>query len=278
MESRTILPFDILEYIVDLLADGLGLGDYGLEDIESLQMLSQTCKFMVPLCRKHLFSCLRLHTTSKSERFSNLLSKNPDIARYVRILEYTVYIPTDNHELNILDMLKERSSLQSIELLTVSGFDWRDLPESIRSSLISLIQLPTITHLVIRSFKGFPATALSGCSNLIDLRLVNIEIVPPEANQVILRSKIPTPVSLYAKTSLKSYDGLATLMNSASLRAGGPIVDFSRLQGAYFDANSGEIGHINELIKATTQLLYFYIRGEWLALSLYPSNFWQRIL
>ena len=90
----------------------------------------------------------RLRSKLDSVRFSDLLLKNPDIACYVRNLYYIVHNPIPDHELNVLDMLKERSSLQSIELSTV-----------------------TVTYLYIYSFKEFPAKVLSGCSNLIDLKL-----------------------------------------------------------------------------------------------------------
>jgi hypothetical protein len=247
------LPLDILLYIIDLLADNA--------DIKSLRILSQACKSMAPLCRKHLFSSIRLFSDLDSKRFSDLLSKNPDIARYVRSLNYAVYyipISGQSHwqELNILDMLKERSSLKSIELWSFR-LDWNNLTESTRSSLVSLIQLPTVTLLNIHSFKGFPATALSVCSNLIDLRLGELNLAPPEVNQVISRSKIPTPVSLYIKTY--TY-GLAALLNSASLHTGGPIVDFSRLQRAEFDVRYRvDLDQINELIKVTTRLESFCI-------------------
>ena len=57
--------------------------------------------------------------------------------------------------------------------------------------------------------------------------------------------------------------GLAALLNSASLDAGGPIVDFSRLQNANFRVGSrGHIDQVNELIKVTTRLEYIYISGE----------------
>ena len=222
MSIMETLPLDILLYTIELLAGG---GDKG---IKSLQILSQTCKSMVPLCRKHIFSTLYLHNKLVSKRFSDLLSKNSDIAHYVTRLYYIVSIPISDHELNILDMLKEHSSLQLIELSS-SGLDWNNLNESIRLSLGFLIQMPTVSSLGIYSFKGFPATALSGCSNLIDLQLGDLNWAPPKINQVISRSKIPTPVSLYIKT--KTY-GLAALLNSASLHAGDPIIDFSRLQKA----------------------------------------------
>ena len=249
------LPLDILLYIIDLLAGGDD------EDIESLQNLSQVCKSMVPLCRKHLFSSLLLHYSKEdSERFSNLLSKNPEIARYVRNLNYRFYPPLSDHELNILDVLKKRSSLQSIRLSSPGMIEWNYLPESVRSSLVFLIQLHTVTRLDIDDIIGFPATALSGCSNLIDLRLGELKLAPLEVNQVILRSKISTPISLHMwRTTL----GLAALLNSASLHAGGPIIDFSRLQKAKFRVESqDDIGQVNELIKVTSRLEHFHLNRE----------------
>ena len=252
MEVRTTLPLDILLYIIDLLAGG----DH--EDIKSLQTLSQTCKSMVPLCRKHLFSFIYLGSElSLVERFSDLLSKNPDIARYVKNLVYGVYSHIINHRLNTLDILKERSSLQSIAVSSLGLRYWNDFPESIRSSLVSLIELPTVTHLYINGFKGFPATVLSSCRNLIELELGHLEIASPEIDQVISRSKIPTPVSLYIGTDTF---GLAALLNSSSLHPGGPIFDISHLQKAHFDVKSqDDIGQTNELIKASKLLEHLEI-------------------
>ena len=252
------LPLDILLYIIDLLAGGDD------EDIKSLQILSQTCKYMVPPCRKHFFSSLNLHSEMNSERFSDLLSKNLDIARYVTSLSYRVSNPISDHELNILDMLKEHAPLRLIqlsapELEALRPLGWNDFPESMRSSLIFLIQLPTVTHLDISDFEGFPATVFSGCSNLIDLKLIKLQISPFEVNQVISRSKIPTPVSLNINT--KAYS-LAALMNSASLQAGDPIIDFSRLEKAKFYLGFRDcLVPINGLIKMTTRLEYLRIGG-----------------
>ena len=246
------LPLDILIYIIELLVGG----DDNLEDIK---FLSQTCKSMVPLCYKHIFSTLYLHNKLVSKRFSDLLSMNPDIAHYVTRLSYKVSNPISDHELNNLDMLKEHSSLQLIELSS-SGLDWNNLNESIRLSLVFLIQMPTVTFLSISSFKGFPATALFGCSNIIDLQLGDLSWAPPKINQVISRIKIPTPVSLYIKT--KTY-GLAALLNSASLRASDPIIDFSRLERAIFCVESrNDLVQANEVIKVTTRLEYLNIFGE----------------
>ena len=227
---------------------------------------------MVPICRKHLFSSLHLDSDSSLERFGDLLSMNPDIARYVRRLNYRVYNPIRDHEFNILELLKERSSLQSIELSS-PRLAWKTLPEWIRSSLVSLIQLPTVTHLNIDSFRVFPALALSSCINLIDLQLGEIYLDHSEVNQpeVISRSKIPTPVSLYIRPKTH---GLVALLNSASLHTVDPIVDFSRLQKAYFEVESrGDVSQVYLLIMATTRLEYISITSEWTDVIAYPSKF-----
>ncbi|KDR76686.1 hypothetical protein GALMADRAFT_139584 [Galerina marginata CBS 339.88] len=249
MQPQTTLPFDILAYTIDILA----AEDEGDEDIKSLQMLSGTCKLMVPLCRRHLFSSLNLLTKSQSERFGAVLFRNPNIARYVRSLKYDIYDPINDHEPKILDLLKERSSsLQSIALSSHQGFDWNELPLSIQSSLVFLIQLRSVTHLQIQCFRNFPSTALALCHNLIFLGIAELEVAPPAIGQVISRSNIPAPVTIFARTN--AYDGLAVLMTSPSAQAG-PLVDFSRLQQMSFHVDSsGDIGHIGQLLKATTQL------------------------
>ena len=53
-------------------------------------------------------------------------------------------------------------------------FDWNNLPESLRSTLVSLMQLPTVTSLAIHAFNGFTATALSGCGNLTDFEIEEV--------------------------------------------------------------------------------------------------------
>ena len=276
MDSELTLPLDVLLHIIELLAAVRNDRD----SIKSLQIISRTCKFMVPICRKHLFSSLCLVSDSALvERLGDILSKNPDIARYVRCLKYIMFNPIRDHELNILNMLKEQSSLRSIELLSLR-LDWNSFPESIRSSLVSLIQLPTVTRLNINSFTRFPATALSGCINLIYLEFENLELTLPDSdfNHVISRSKIPTPGFL----NIKATPGFAALLNSASLHAGasGPI-NFSRVQNAYFEVDSqGVIDDINKLIKMSSRLQKIDITSEWLELfKVLPlRNFDRKIL
>ena len=114
-EPRTTLPLDILLHIIDLLAGG----DH--EDIGSLHILSQTCKYLVSPCHKHLFSKFSSLTVLRGcnlGRFSDLLLKNPWIARYVRSLTYILSPPFSNHDLNVIYILKKHSS-ESFDSITI---------------------------------------------------------------------------------------------------------------------------------------------------------------
>ena len=114
-EPRTTLPLDIILHIIDLLAGG----DH--EDIRSLHILSQTCKYLESPCHKYLFSkfsCLLLLRGMNLERKSDLLLKNPWIACYVRSLTYILSPPFGNHDLNVIDILKKHSS-ESFDSITI---------------------------------------------------------------------------------------------------------------------------------------------------------------
>ncbi|KAF8957387.1 hypothetical protein BDZ97DRAFT_1846540 [Flammula alnicola] len=254
MKARTTatIPLDIIESVIEVIATD--------EDTRSLEAVSQTCHTLLPLCRKHIFSTIRLsHKSDHSRHFNDLLSTNPDIARYVKHLEYGLNNPSDDHQQG-LDVLQKHSDLRSVHLWSQERADWSAFPASIRSSLLSLIQLPTITHLRIRSFMNFPATALLNCHNLIDLQMELLEITSAEVKHISIRDKIPTPISLNAEGD--SCSALEALLQTAGPEPG-PIVDFSLLQSASFDVEiRGDILIVQEVIKTTTQLQSLFIFSE----------------
>ena len=59
MASPPKLPPDVLGYIADTLAPGT-LYEIDRDVVNALKMLSLTCRFMVPVCRRHLFANVRL--------------------------------------------------------------------------------------------------------------------------------------------------------------------------------------------------------------------------
>ena len=116
MEPRKTIPLDILQYIIDLVAwrDG---DIRSRETTRSLQFLSLACKSISPLSRKHLFSSIGLHSKSKIEHYSDLLSKNPDIACYARELNLRCKLIKETRLLTV-DFTKYRSRVIKLERST----------------------------------------------------------------------------------------------------------------------------------------------------------------
>ncbi|KJA16813.1 hypothetical protein HYPSUDRAFT_91044 [Hypholoma sublateritium FD-334 SS-4] len=124
MNASVTLPFDIFAYISDTLGAG--------REKVTLKALSRTCKFMLPLCRRHLFSSIGLMdstwATQKNIGLARFLTGSPDTVRCINKLSYFVdtRTPLSQHIIDILEVLRSRSaSLQSVSLLPMTGeYDW----------------------------------------------------------------------------------------------------------------------------------------------------------
>lgn len=125
MDAPSILPPEVLAYIADILGADIDAGlmpqlKRDSHTIRALKMLCLSCKFMVAVCRRHLFSKISLSSLSSLKRrrtLSVFLLLHPVIPRhYVK----TLYLDTSRHfEKSGYDLLKalcESSSLFSIQL------------------------------------------------------------------------------------------------------------------------------------------------------------------
>ena len=133
---------------------------------------------MVLPCRKHLFSSLNLNTELNSERFSDLLSKNPDITGYVKRLSYRLDNSISDHEMNISGMLKKLSSLHCYSRLNYghqccisSGTAWMNRYDRLWYPLSSCPQSlsSTSTHSAgfrQRRFEVVPTSSTSSLETL----------------------------------------------------------------------------------------------------------------
>ncbi|KJA19688.1 hypothetical protein HYPSUDRAFT_167981 [Hypholoma sublateritium FD-334 SS-4] len=262
METALTLPFDILACIIDTLNTG--------RDTATLKALALTCKFMLPLCRRHLFSTIRLlnstPTTPKRNSLAPFLSGSPEIVRCLRKLVCAVdsRVPTTSqHIIDILDVLRSHaSSLQSMSIRSLRDewFDWSLLQEPMRLLLISLIQLPTVTRLHLNFLHNFPLVALSLCSSLNDLSIERVSggATSCTGQPIITRSKIPAPVVLEANE--RTNFALSVLMHPQHPSVIDPIIDFSYIQDASFEIlDVSEASQMNELLKTTLQLRSLFI-------------------
>ena len=161
-------PFEIEEIILDFLAE-----DDEFEGHPALKTCSLVCKAFLPICRKHIFGSIVLddevaspsRSSPITHAFDRLLHETPEIAHYIRKLEY-YYETVDLPSPSIQESLKQISRL---EFLTVWQHDryylsWSNIP--IRSALLHLLHLPTLTHLKVININGFVASDLVSCINL----------------------------------------------------------------------------------------------------------------
>ncbi len=187
-------------------------------------MLSLTCQFMLPVCRRHLFSIIRLpcsrrvplirqeglsefllaHPTIKPHYFKNLYLDNVWDCKLFSTADYA-----------ILNSICNSSSLSLLEVSSPYLCDWNGcLTEEAKSAIFSLIQMPTLRYLTISHIEHFPATLLSRCLGLKELALHGISTLTPlGADNAMQANTITTLVSL---TSLRSYysqftSGISTL-------------------------------------------------------------------
>lgn len=278
-DSGFNLPYDILRSIADQIAlDMHNMHTVGLDPQiaqNALRALSQTCKLMVPACRRHLFSSIYLDgsRTENHPKYATLLillRNKIEVISYIQTLYYSVNSVSNEHVDGILKLFLEHLSfLRSINLYGPGTWNTQPLPT--RNLLESLIALPTITHLSAIGFMGyFPYERLSLCSGLHDLEFGDMNpltlkhITPVPAK--LLPASFQTPALRSLIFSGKYYDLLGALMDpTRGPQALGPIMNFNCLQkvdlGIYWQEQVAQIKEFMLLEKAKG-LQEFIIRGE----------------
>lgn len=216
MQQPDKLPLDVLGYITDILGtDTLRSKQRRKKDrqysVDTLKMLSLTCKFMVPVCRRHLFAIIRFpfhpRNSERLEGLSEFLLAHPTITtHYLKRLYLKIdpYNPFSISDYDFLQKISDSSSLVFVDLSTIHLCNWNrthlryyEPPEKTKSVILSLIQVLTLRGLTLRDIENFPAAALSLCSGLKELEFDSISnLAPPSANDAMQRPTITTLVSL----------------------------------------------------------------------------------
>ncbi|KAH9481323.1 hypothetical protein JR316_0005845 [Psilocybe cubensis] len=173
------LPYDLIATIVDFVAEE------DENDKKTLKACSLTCRTFLPPCQKIIFRCIKLTdfrlAARLTHRFARTIEKSPWLADYVRQFEWLVMkdhfnpsssVPTAFKHLTKLEVLTLDHQLVAPFRLGV-GSDWRRLPESMKCTLLHLMQLPTIISLTLPSQgHGFNLFELSPCINLKNLYML----------------------------------------------------------------------------------------------------------
>ena len=218
------IPLEIEETILDLLAEDD-------EGHSALKTCSLVCHAFLPICRKHIFENIVLNAhnsfSSNIHAFERLVRETPEIADYVRKLDYTIR----NSDLTSSPILESLKRVSRLEFLTVrrqgwnTGFGWRNCP--IRPAFLHLLHLPTLTHLKLSEIEDFVASDLIPCVNL---RYLDIGIYMSGAYETTFPAVFPKH-SIHLNEFLAGIRTSVLIMKlcKAQRPDGQPIINFGSL-------------------------------------------------
>jgi hypothetical protein len=193
LPARTIndLPTEILARILEFFQD----------DPSSLKTFSLISRPFLSICRKRLFSILRLNSLGSSfnyqcDRWMSLLNHSTDFVASLRILELGPavfrYQTRDrvysDHWIQIVDQRVPsihdsrvqtiiRHALNPQTLILRFEFQaWTNFSPTFQDTVIELIQRGTVSSLSLEDVVDFPMVALSGCRYLRELSLISFHI------------------------------------------------------------------------------------------------------
>jgi hypothetical protein len=109
---------------------------------------------------------------SIANAFKRLLRETPEIADYIRKLDYAIQ-NADSTSPSIQESLTRISRLEFLTLRdhNMSKLDWSSNP--IRPALLHLLHLPTLTHFMMNDIYGFVVSDLIPCVNLKYLDIID---------------------------------------------------------------------------------------------------------
>ena len=219
----TSLPYDIVGHIIDILA---AEGD--LSPVKNASLASSS---MLHLCRRHIFHTISSlpYCRSLKKPLIKLLVNNPAIVQYIRELEYEVH--HDDNQLSPLlpNLLHTISYLECLRIRSGVNTEWTEIDPLLRSTLLHLMYLPTLTHFVITSMRNIPISAFVPCINLEQLNIRYITLAPFEDQSPSLQMSRPkTPRILHFRNIL-SPTAVESLLR-AKWKDGRPVLDFTHLK------------------------------------------------
>ncbi|KDR74305.1 hypothetical protein GALMADRAFT_70757 [Galerina marginata CBS 339.88] len=261
-----MIPFDIIEIIMKVLADRL--------DVESLKACSLVSSPFYAICRKHIFSSIKLRSTERSSRepaasrFNRLLDSNPSIAGHVKTLTYV------NHCEPGPPILQRLHSVTSF----VFGFGdechqqtWGTMPPFLRSSLSSFIQSNRIVCLVLIDIMNLPITIFYCFPHLFELHLGNVSIAAAPLPKDFCEPSRPPKLVIFGISICRSVNN--SLVEMAKLldpRNPGvtPILDLRGLEELYVVVEHlDDMDSVKHILRRSESLRFLNFSGPAAVLS-----------
>ena len=230
MPSTSTLPLEIEETILDLLAEDD-------EGHSTLRTCSLVCHAFLPICRKHTFGSIVLEDlwmVYATHPFERLLRETPEIADYIRKLEYNIRFVEMGLTISpsVQESLLKRIS--RLEFLTVlHGGGPKPYWGYVFPALLHLLHLPTLTHFKVSDINYFDVSDLIPCVNLKYLDVGDFTTGPKKN---ILPAALPEH-SNYLNEFVAGVGSSTTIMKLCTARRpdGKPIIDFGSLSKIKMD-------------------------------------------
>jgi len=256
MSSTSLLPLETIETIIDALA---------ADDIQSVSSCARVCHAFLPLSRKHIFASIILNDNSSqtpsptARMLERLLSTTPEIAIHIRSLTYCIDVE-DFKNKPFQDTLEKITRLQSLHVWYYNRvkFDWKRNP--LRTALLHLLHLPTLTHLKLFAIDNFAASDLIPCLNLKELDLQNVAAAHPDGEVPTTFPNRSPRLSTFS-AGVRS-NTLTTQLCGRQRPDGKPLVDFAGVTKISFKYLRTEcVEASREVLRHCGQLVSIYIHG-----------------
>ena len=178
----SVLPFDIIAHIIDIVGENKGT--------DLLKELSLVSYSFLQICSKHLFATIELHdavpmchVASSKKGFVKLLESRPDVVKHIRKLTYKMGFdsPTnfdnDDHVLSPIlpNLLRTIPRLNCLKITASRVLIWNLLDSSLKSAFLHLMHLPTTNHIDLSYIHNFTLSILTPSVNLHRLDLSYME-------------------------------------------------------------------------------------------------------
>lgn len=185
------LPTEVLTRILE----------YFENDLSSLKTFSLVSRPFLSICRKRLFSTLRLNSLGfsfnhKCDEWMSLLNRSTDFITSLQILElgpavfrfHTRDKVYSDHWIQVIDqkvpsihdsrvqtIIRHALNPQTV-ILRFEFQAWKDFSLTFQEVVTELIQRKTVSSLSLEDVVDFPMVALSGCRYLRELSLISFNI------------------------------------------------------------------------------------------------------
>ena len=224
--SSNSLPFDILEVIIEKVAEE--------RDIGTLKALSLVRRDFLDICQPHSFSTIDLHP-----RFVNalteILERNGRLPLYVEKLILTIH-PGISNETQLPWVLEQLHNIKCLHLSMEPGANWSQFSHRLQSALKMISQSPKLNELELENVcpRETAIALVVRAPNLRHLALYEGQFVPPQTLSGKF-FKVPQPETLdVGGGGIEMVQGLIDAKRSN----GDSAIDFSQLRKIEMDVEA----------------------------------------